>query len=96
MKKLRIFLCSLGVLITLFAAAQSGKVSKAQKKAEKKKTEQLHKQQKGELKARKRHEKIQTKQVRKRMKKHRKGDIHVSSYDRRPGFIKRLFHKKEH
>ena len=96
MKKLRILLCAIGVLLTLFATAQSNKVTKAQKKAEKKKTEQLDNQQKSELKARKQHMKNQTPEVRKRMKKHRKGDIHVSSYSKRPGFFKRLFHRKEH
>lgn len=96
MKKIRILLCSLGVLFTLFTVAQSDKLTKAQKKAEKTKQAQLHQQEKAALKGRKQHEKIQTAKVRKRMHKHRKGDIHVNSYDRRPGFFKRLFHRKEH
>ena len=94
MKKL---ICSLMFFCgcVLAVNAQSEKVTKAQKKAEKVKQEQLHKEKKAEIEGRKRHEKIQTAKVRKRMRKHRKGDIHVSSYDNRPGFFKRLFHKKK-
>ena len=80
----------------MLANGQSGKVTKAQRKAEDKKKELLRKEQKAEIKGRKQHEKIQTAQVRKRMRKHRKGDIHVGSYDKKPGFFKRLFHRRRH
>lgn len=96
MRKLKLFLFIAAMLFSFAADAQSGKVTKAQKKAEKTKVEQKRKQEKSELKARKKHEEIQTKKVRGRMRKHRKGDVHVSSYDRRPGFFKRLFHKNGH
>ena len=96
MRKVRWFVFYIGMLFILIADAQSAKTTKAQKKAENTKQEQLRKEEKAEIKGRKRHEQIQTAKVRKRMRKHRKGDVHVNAYDRRPGFFKRLFHHKEH
>ena len=96
MKKLKLIVSTFLILCAIAVSGQSGKVTKAQRKVEDKKKEQLKKQEKAEIKAQKHHKSIQTAKVRKRMRKHRRGDIHVSSYDQRPGFFKRLFHKRKH
>ena len=96
MKRLKLFLLFISVLFSFTLAAQSSTVTKAQKKVEKTKQEQKRKQEKAEIKGRKHHESIQDPKVRKRMKKHRKGDIHVSSYDHKHGFFYRMFHHKKH
>ena len=96
MKKVKWLLFFGSIIFTLFADAQSATTTKAQKKAERTKQEQARRAEKAELKGRKRHAQIQTAKVRKRMRIHRKGDIHVNAYDQRPGFFKRLFHRKEH
>ena len=74
--------------------AQSGGKSKQEKRAEKKKEEQKKKAKKAEEEGKKRHRKIQTKNVKKRMKRNDKRYQHIDSYDRRPGFIKKLFPRK--
>ena len=96
MKKLKSLFWLILVFCTLLANAQSAKVTKAQIKAEEKKKEQLRNEEKAEIKGIKKHESIQTAKVRKRMRKHRKGDIHVDAYDKKPGFFRRLFHRRRH
>lgn len=94
-RKLKWLLGALAVMITLGGEAQSNKGTKAQRKVEKKKQEQLNKQDRAESKAKKKHLDIQTAKTRKRMRKHRKADIHVSSYSNRSGFFNRIFRGKQ-
>ena len=56
--------------------------------------QQKKKAKKAEEEGKKRHRKIQTKNVKKRMKRNDKRYQHIDSYDRRPGFIKKLFPRK--
>ena len=96
MKKLKQLLTFVLVLLALVVSAQSGKVTKAQRKAEDKKKELLRKEARAEVASRKQHASIQTKEVRKRMRKHRKGNIHVNGYDNRHSFFWRMFHRNKH
>lgn len=83
--------------ITFIANAQNdGSAKQKIKKAEQKKEEIAKRKQRSEVEGKKRHEALQTKAVRKRMHKHRKERIHVDAYERKPFFLKRWFHKKEH
>ena len=77
-------------------AQSDGSANSKIKKEEHKKEIREKNKQKSEIEGRKRHENIQTKAVQKRMKKHRKQRIHVDAYERKPFFLKRWFHKKEH
>lgn len=75
------------------AQAENGN-SKAQRKAEKAKQEQIKKQHKAEEEGRKRHLKLQSKDVKKRWKKNKKRYKHVDAFDRRPNFWQRIFPRK--
>jgi len=79
-----------------FAFSQSdGKGTNQQKKAEQKKEQQAKASDKSQKKGREHHVSIQSKEVKKRMKRNRKRYDHVDSFDRRPNFIQRLFHRKK-
>ncbi len=93
MKHLIVFL----LFVSFFnqAIAQSEhKQTKQQRKAEQKKEQQARASIKAEEKGRKHHISIQSKDVKKRMKRNRKRFDHVDSFDRRPNFFQRLFHRK--
>lgn len=98
MKHLRLIL-----LLTLLAgsaavsevhAQESPKATKAQRTADKKKEQQVKASAKAEEKGRKRHYNLQSKEVKKRMKRNKHRYDHVDSFDRRPNFIQRIFHRK--
>ncbi|HLG36043.1 MAG TPA: hypothetical protein VI757_14270 [Bacteroidia bacterium] len=83
------------MLLPVFAMAQeSTKATKAQKKAESKKKEQVMNERKAEIEGRKQHSAIQTKEVRKRMKKSKK-EANRWNKGKRKFFIARWFEKKK-
>jgi hypothetical protein len=68
----RILIVFLWMMPMLIFAQDNSKPTKAQKKADKKKEQQLKQKRKDEIAGKKFHYKIQDKKTRKRMKKHRK------------------------
>src|SRR5215470_8786073 len=86
------------IVLPAFVLAQesdsSPKATKAQKKAEAKKQEQLSNEKKAEIEGKKMHKAIQTKEVRKRMKKSEK-EANRWNTGRRKFFIARWFEKKQ-
>lgn len=89
-----VLLIFLGVSNAIYSQSTSGGTTKAQRKAEKAKQEQVKKQQKAEDEGRKRHLKLQSKDVKKRWKKNKKRYKHVDAFDRRPNFWQRIFPRK--
>ena len=96
MKKtlLKIFFLLLLLLPLYTLAQESPQATKAQKKAESKKKEQVMNEKKAEIEGRKMHNAIQTKEVRKRMKKSKK-EANRWNQGRRKFFIARWFEKKK-
>ncbi len=78
----------------VYAQTEGTSATKAQKTAKKKKEQQFKNSAKAQKEGRKKHEALQTKEVRKRMKKNRHRYQHVDSFDNRPNFIQRIFHRK--
>ena len=96
MKKtlLKIFFLLLLLLPLYTLAQESPQATKAQKKAESKKKEQVMNEKKAEIEGRKMHNAIQAKEVRKRMKKSKK-DANRWNQGKRKFFIARWFEKKK-
>lgn len=75
-------------------AQEGSSATKAQRKADKKKQQQIVNAKKAEEKGIKKHRSIQTKEVKKRMKRNDRRFDHVDSFDRRPNFIQKIFKRK--
>ncbi len=95
MKKLILLILLFVNIQFTHAQSEGGGATKMQKKAAQKKEQQARASEKAEEKGRKHHISIQSKDVKKRMKRNRKRYDHVDSFDRRPNFIQRLFHRKK-
>jgi len=88
------FFLLLALPVFVLAQESSPQATKAQKKAEAKKQEQLSNEKKAEIEGKKMHQAIQTPEVRKRMKKSAK-EADRWNTGRRKFFLIRWFEKKQ-